>query len=150
MKTKARFLGTKPINGMEVSFFSPPHDEPDFLWVDLLQLAAVYMPQEAAERMVRHSHKFDMVSRPVEAAAHDGRIVNIVSRPMATGFCSFVDYSQGHILQNEDDWNLGPAALAFAVASADAQMEFAPLGFEGIARAFTNQGGPGLRGAVDV
>lgn len=146
----ARFLGSKPVNGHEVGFYSPPHGEPDFVWADLQQLASAFLPGEAAARMVQHTHKFDLVKRPVETVAHDGRIVTIVPGVMAHGFCNFIDAQNGHVQLTKEDWNNGPAAMAYIVASADAQIDFLPLGWDGIARAFNNQGGPYMRGMRDA
>lgn len=36
----AKILATTEINGKPVSFFTPPHAEPDFPWVDVQELAA--------------------------------------------------------------------------------------------------------------
>ena len=73
MKTKARYVGFKEIKNKKVSFFTPPHDEPDFLWVDLEELAKVFLPDEAAARMVKHSQHFGMGIHPVVAAVKDDR-----------------------------------------------------------------------------
>lgn len=145
--TKARFLGTVDIKDKQVSFFSPPHEEPDFLWVDLEELGKVFLPADAAIRMVKHSHKFGMVNRPTATAVHGDRIVTIVPHPMAQGFCAFIDHENGHVELNEDEWNAGPANLAYIRALADAHKKFMPLGFDGLAAAYRNQGGPNLRGA---
>lgn len=143
---KARFLGTVQVKDNEVSFFSPPHDEPDFLWVDLEELAKVFLPEDAAIRMVKHTHNFGMVNRPTTTAVRGDKIVTIVPHPMAQGFCAFIDRENGHVELNEDEWNLGPANLAYTKALADAHMEFMPLGIDGLLAAYRNQGGPYLEG----
>jgi len=145
--TKAHFLGKVDIKGKPVSFFSPPHDEPDFLWVDLEELAKAFLPDDAAIRMVKHSHNFGMVNRPTEAAVCGDKIVTIVPHPMAQGFCAFIDHENGHIELNEEEWSLGPANLAYVRAFADAHKKYMPLGFNGLFAAYSNQGGPYMRGA---
>lgn len=145
MGMKSHYLGSQPINGADVSFFSPPHDEPDFIWVDLQALARAFLPEEDAARMVKHAHRFDDACRPAQTAVHGDRIVTIVSHPMAHGFCSYIDETNGYVLAN-DGWDNGPAALAYIVAMADAQHNFMPLGFDGLAKAFNNAGGPSMRG----
>ncbi|KQV39173.1 MULTISPECIES: hypothetical protein [unclassified Rhizobium] len=145
--TKARFVGVVEIKGKPVSFFSPPHEEADFLWVDLEQLAQVFVPEDAAKRLVKHSHNFGVASRPTEAAVRDGKIVTIVPHPMAQGFCAFIDQQEGHIELQEDEWSLGPANLEYVKAFADAHSKFMPLSFEALAAAYRNQGGPHIRGA---
>lgn len=145
--TKARFLGTVDIKGKPVSFFSPPHEEPDFLWIDLEELAKVFLPDDAAIRMVKHSHNFGMANRPTEAAVRGDKIVTIVPHPMAQGFCAFIDHENGHVVLNEEEWNLGPANLAYVRAFADAHSKYMPLEFDGLFAAYRNQGGPHLRGS---
>ncbi|MGJ7039665.1 hypothetical protein J2Y63_002923 [Shinella sp. BE166] len=143
---KARFLGRAQVKDNEVSFFSPPHEEPDFLWVDLEELAKAFLSEDAAIRMVKHTHNFGMVNRPTTTAVRGDKIVTIVPHPMAQGFCAFIDHENGHVELDQDEWNVGPANLAYTRALAAAHEKFLPLGLEGLAATYRNQGGPQMRG----
>lgn len=144
--TKARLLGALEIKGKPVSFFSPPHTDPDFLWVDIEELARVFLPDDGAKRMVQHTHGFNVAGRKCEMAVSGDRLVTIVPHPMAQGFCAFIDKEAGHIELTEDEWNLGPANLAYTRAFADAHTQFMPMGFAELFAAYRNQGGPFLEG----
>jgi len=116
------------------------------LWVDIQELARVFLPDDAAKRMVQHTHGFDLAGRRCEMAVNGDRLVTIVPHPMAQGFCGFIDKENGHIELTEEDWNLGPANLAYTKAFADAHKNLMPLDFDGLFAAFRNQGGPYLEG----
>ncbi len=143
---KAKLLGTATINGKTVSFFSPPHGEADFLWVDVEELALSFLPPADARRMVSHAQNFDRANRAAETAVNGDKIVTIISHPMAQGLCSLIDQMSGHPLPKDDEWGGGPANLAYVVALADTQSKFRPLGISGLIAAFKNQGGPSMRG----
>jgi hypothetical protein len=140
----AKFVGSRVINGATVSFFTPPHDEPDLLWVDFVQLARAFLPEEDAVRFLRHSRNFGLDGATPAATARRGdEIVTIVSHPVAQGFCGYVDLRNG-VKVSDDDWGGGPAGVAYAVAMGTAQNEFAPMSFEQMGAAFHNAGGPSL------
>jgi len=145
-KKKARYVGSGDISGKSVSFFSPPHDEPDFLWVDLELLAKVFVSDETAIQLVKTSHQLGRLNRPTTTARHNGRIVTIVSHPFALGVCTLIDHQQGYVSASDIDWNNGPAALAYIKALAQAQRTFAPLSLEQMFAASRNEGGPFMRG----
>jgi hypothetical protein len=142
---RSRFLGTKPINGTEVSFFSPPHDGPDFLWVDVKELAMAFLPEDQANRMVGLAQSFGQEGRAVETTTHQDRIVTIAPLPIARGMCDLIDRLNGYVPDETSNWLNGPCALAYVVASSDAQFDYCPLGLQGIGDAFKNQGGPYMR-----
>ncbi|MCL7998001.1 hypothetical protein M8994_07070 [Brucella sp. 21LCYQ03] len=79
----AEFLANYTINGKEVSFFTPPNDEPDFLWVDIEELAQAFMPDEDAKRMVQHSHHLFEGERCVATVKNGDRIATVVSHAIA-------------------------------------------------------------------
>lgn len=143
MRVKAKFLATANINGSPVSFFTPPHDEPDFIWVDIYELACAFLPEDAASRMVNHAQNFDRENRAAETAAHDGKIRTIVSYPMARGMCGCIDQMNGNG-KDDEDWGGGPCENDYIFASCDVQNDHHPLSFEETLSAFHNQGGPGL------
>lgn len=142
---KAKLLGTATIEGKTVSFFSPPHGEADFLWVDVEELALAFLPPADARRMVSHAQNFDRANRAAETAVSGDRIVTIIPHPMAQGLCALIDQMNGHPLPKEDECG-GPANLAYVVALADTQRKYRPLSIGGLIAAFKNQGGPSMRG----
>lgn len=144
MLKPAEFLAKATINGKEVSFFTPPHDEPDFLWVDIEELARAFMPDEDAKRMVHHSHQLFEGERCVTTARNGDRIATVVSHAMAQGFCGFIDIMNGHDAENAEEPN-GPAHWAYCIASGKVGAEHAPKCFDDLFAAFKNQGGPFMR-----
>lgn len=147
MATKAKFVGMKEINGKSVSFFTPPHDEPDFLWVDVAELAKAFLPRSAARKLLRHSWSFarDMGDRPAQSAINGSAIVTIIPHSMAQGLCGAIDEINGEA-RGDDEWGGGPAETKYSVAAGHALHDFMPgMGFEGLFKAYHNVGGPFLR-----
>ncbi len=141
---QAKFLGTSDINGKPVSFFSPPHSEPDFLWVDVEQLAGAFLPSDAARRMLSMSHDFDRESRPVTTARAGDRIATIMCHAMAQGMCGAIDEALHNYVKG-DEWGGGPSETAYCIAAGRMMAEHHTLPFDLIGKAFHNQGGPFLR-----
>ncbi|MDX3930237.1 MAG: hypothetical protein QHC90_31245, partial [Shinella sp.] len=86
-----KFVGTAQINGKPVSFFTPPHSEPDFLWVDIEELAKAFLPRSAARKLLKMSHEFDRNNRPVTTARAGDRIATIMCHAMAQAMCGAID-----------------------------------------------------------
>lgn len=148
MLKPAKFLAKATINGKEVSFFTPPHDEPDFLWVDIEELARAFMQEADAMRMVKHSQNLFKGSRTVTTAPNGDRIATIGSHAMAQGLCGFIDLLNGHENARDEGFN-GPAHTKYCFATAAVSNEHAPMSFEEIFAAFKNPGGPYMRGLND-
>lgn len=138
-----RFLATADINNQSVSFFSPPHTEPDFPWVDVEELAAAFLDVEAAKRMVRHAHNFDRESRPVTTARSGDKIATIIPHAFAQGLCGAIDQWTGFVGQEEDD--TGPAHDAYCAAAGRVMADHWPLELDQLIHAFHNPGGPFLK-----
>jgi hypothetical protein len=149
MRIKSKYVNSAEINGRMVSFFTPPHDEPDFFWVDVEELARAFLPRAAARKMVKHSQDFDRTNRAAETAAHNGKIVTIISHPLAGGLCGAIDQLNGYQDSEEDEWGGGPAFLAYTKAAATIMQGHSSGGIPGLIAAFKNQGGPNLRGFKD-
>lgn len=145
-KVKSKFVNAVEINGKMVSFFSPPHDEPDFFWVDIYELANAFLSNDAAQTLVNHAQNFDRTNRAAETAAHNGRIVTVISHPLAHGLCGAIDGWNGHTDALEGEWGGGPAFLAYSVAAADIMRGHYGGGFSELMAAFKNQGGPSMQG----
>lgn len=142
----SKFLARTEINGSAVSFFSPPHAEPDFPWVDVEELAAAFLDAAPAKRMVEHAHNFDREHRPVTTARNGDRIATIIPHAFAQGLCGAIDQWSGFVASDDDDG--GPAFSAYCLAAGKVAVEHWPLDFEQIIHAFRNQGGHFLRGDV--
>lgn len=139
----SRFLARAEINGRPVSFFSPPHTEPDFPWVDVEELAAAFLEAEAAKRMVQHAHDFDRQNRPVTTARNGDKIATIISHAFAQGLCGAIDQWDGFVGKNEDD--TGPAHDAYCQAAGPVAADHWPLELDQLIHAFHNPGGPFLK-----
>ncbi|CDN96057.1 hypothetical protein [Agrobacterium tumefaciens] len=137
----AKFLATGKLNGKDVSFFLPPHDEPDFIWVDIGELAAAYLPEAEAVKLVRVAQALTATSgfRPVSTAANGDKISTIGSHPVAQAVCRVIDVANGNTEEN------GPVFLDYCFMSADLEYDHRTLGMTGIIAASKNQGGPFLR-----
>lgn len=142
MSTQAKFVGAYEINGKPVSFFTPPHDEPDFLWVDVEGLAKAFLPRAAARKMIKLSHKFETETR---LARHDERVVTIMCHAMAQGMCGAIDQDQHGYVKADDEWGGGPSETAYSIAAGRMMADHHPLPFSQLAKAFHNQGGPFMR-----
>ncbi|WP_454917448.1 hypothetical protein [Xanthobacter sediminis] len=140
MSTK---VGEATIRGKQVSFFTPPHNEPDFLWVDMEELARAFVPRRDVKLMVEIARKFaGGNARAYATARNEDRIATIVCHVMAQGFCGLVDRLAGY---GEEEH--GPAHTDYCFASADIEIKHGPKrGFEDIFAAFHNVGGPFMRG----
>lgn len=137
----ANKVGEATIRGKQVSFFAPPHSEPDFLWVDVEELAKAFLPRAVARRMVKHAQQFSPGHRAVVAVKNGDRIATIMCHAMAQGFCGFIDYQNGDGRDME-----GPAYAEYCVAAAKIEADHGALSFDGIFKAFHNNGGPFMRG----
>ncbi|WP_454914959.1 hypothetical protein [Xanthobacter sediminis] len=134
------------IRGKQVSFFTPPHNEPDFLWVDMEELARAFVPEKDVARMVSFARQFDPDGRAYSTARNGDRIATIVCHAMAQGFCGFID----HLADGGGDDMQGPAYTDYCLASADVENEHGSLNtIDGIVAAFHNNGGPFMRGMKD-
>lgn len=129
------------VNNRPVSFFSPPHAEPDFPWVDVEELAAAFLDADAAKRMVQHTHNFDRESRPMTTTWNGDRIVTIA---LAQGLCGAIDQWHGFAPKGEED--TGPAHDAYCLAAGHVAAEHWPLELDQLLHAFHNPGGPFLKG----
>lgn len=145
MERPAKLLTTAKINGKDVSFFSPPHDEPDFIWVDLEELVLAFLPAADAKRLVKHAQNFFPGHRSVATARNGDRIATIACHAMAQGVCSFIDVLNGHEKATDDGMN-GPAFREYCIASADVENSHGSLSIQDIGKAFRNNGGPFMRG----
>lgn len=146
MTRKAEFLCKQSIFGRHVSFFLPPHGEPDFLWADMEQLVRAVSPNSPPGEMLYRLQAINSQIRKTATVAHDGRIVTIAPTPVAQGFCAFVDLNNRHVDLNGDAWLSGPAVVAFSYALAAAHAQHCPLSREQLVEAVLNQGGPFFRG----
>ncbi len=136
-----KLIASADINGAPVAFFEPPHHEPDFLWVDGLQLARAFLPRAVADVL------FEAVMRnPQRSGARrvraGGRMVVLISHPITQGLCSAIDLSNG---DGED----GPAFNTYCRAAARLHQKHWPLGLSGLLAAAKNAGGPALRARTD-
>lgn len=147
-RVKSKFVAAVEINGKSVSFFTPPHDEPDFVWVDVEELTKAFLSRPAARRMVKHAQNFDRKNRAAETAAHNDKIVTIISHPMAQGLCSAIDAINGNEVNREEGMD-GPAFREYCTAAAKVGSDRESISFEWIIAAYKNQGGPNLRGFKD-
>lgn len=138
-----RSLTRADINGKPVSFFSPPHTEPDFPWVDIEELASAFLETEAAKRMVQHAHNFDRNTRPVTTARNGDKIATIVPHAFAQGLCGAIDQWNGFVGKDEDD--TGPAYDAYCRTAGHVAADHWPLDLNQLIHAFHNPGGPFLK-----
>lgn len=138
------FLTRADVNGRPVSFFSPPHAEPDFPWVDVEELAAAFLDAEAATRMVQHTHNFDRDNRPMTTTWNGDKIVTIVPHALAQGLCGAIDQWNGFVPEGEA--GAGPAHDAYCTAAGHVAAEHWPLELDQLLHAFHNPGGPFLKG----
>lgn len=139
----SKLLTQAEVNGRLVSFFSPPHMEPDFPWVDVEELARAFLPRPAAKRMVRHAHDFDRSNRPVTTTRNGDRIVTIMPHAFAQGLCGAIDQWNGFVEKDPDD--TGPAHDAYCAVAGRVAADHWPLEIDQLIHAFKNPGGPFLR-----
>jgi hypothetical protein len=131
-------LTTASINGHDVDFFEPPHTEPDFPWVDVLQLARAFLPEEPATLMLKSTQRFDD-GKTVKTIPIEGRLTTIMCHAMAQGLCGAID----QISDIDED---GPAFKAYCAVAGRVATEHWPMPIGEMLEAFHNQGGPFLRG----
>lgn len=139
-----RLLISADINGSPVSFFSPPHTQPDFPWVDIEELAAAFLDDGEAKRMVQHAQNFDRDKRPVTTARSGDKIVTIIPHAFAQGLCGAIDQWSGFVGKDEDD--TGPAHDVYCRTAGVVAADHWPLDFDQLIYAFRNPGGPFLEG----
>lgn len=142
----SRILTRAEVNGELVTFFSPPHTQPDFPWVDVEELAAAFLGADAAKRMVPHAHNFDERHRLVATAPNGDRIATIVPHAFAQGLCGAIDRWNGFVPADRDD--RGPTHWAYCAVAGEVAVDHWPLSFEDIIKAFRNPGGPFLKGGI--
>jgi len=141
MTRKAKFLCKQSIFGRHVSFFLPPHGEPDFLWADMDELVHAVSPDSPAGEMLYRLQAVNGDSQKTATVSHDGRIATIAPTPVTQGYCIFVDVMNGHADLNSPNHLQGPANTAFTYALAMAHNQYCPLSGEALAAAVFNQGG---------
>lgn len=145
MRVDSKFVASIEINQKPVSFFTPPHDEPDFLWVDIEELAKAFLPRSAARNMVKLSHKFETETQLVR---HGTRVRTIMCHAMAQGMCGSIDQTL-HGYVKSDEWGGGPSETAYCIAAGKVMAAHSPLPITELGRAFHNQGGPFMRAMRD-
>lgn len=134
-------LGEITLNGKQVSVFKPPHDEPDFPWVDVAELASALMDDGAAARIVKMTRGFGSDKRAYAVAKNGDGIATIICHAMAQGLCSMVDFHSGW----RGDPDGGAAHREYGFAFGKFAADHWPLSFEDIRHAFNNPGGHFLR-----
>jgi hypothetical protein len=136
-------LGEITVNGKQVSVFKPPHEEPDFPWVDVEQLAKAFLPRQAAKRIVEMTRKFGGDHRSYATARNGDRIAIIVCHAMAQGLVGMIDHFNGYVDEEES----GPAHQEYCFALGKFSADKAPMSFDDLMHAFHNPGGAFLRDA---
>lgn len=137
---RAEKLGEATINGKQVSFFSPPHDEPDFLWVDIGELTRAFLPRDASRKMVAMTQRFDKGGRVATTARNGAKVATIVSHAIAQAMTGAIDQLCGHA---EDG---GPCQSEYCRQAAYFTKDNSPMSLEQLVAAHKNVGGPFLRG----
>jgi hypothetical protein len=132
-------LASIDIKGKQVAFFKPPHTEPDFPWVDVLQLASAFLPTDAAEHMLRSTQRYED-GKTVKTIIDGGRLTTIMCHAMAQGLVGAIDELHGH---KEED---GPAFRLYCRQASKVAVEHWPMGVHSMIEAFHSPGGPFLRG----
>lgn len=135
-------LGEITLNGKTVSVFRPPHDEPDFPWVDVEELAKAYRPRQEARRIVKMTHQFGDGKRAYATARNGDRIATIIPHAMAHGLVATIDFGNGHRGDPEE----GPVHREYSIALGVFTAKHWSMSFEDIFHAFKNPGGEFLRG----
>lgn len=139
----AQFIASVEINGKSVSFFTPPHSEPDFLWVDVLELINAFVPLDDAVALTNAVRLYRLDgSSPFATAINGDRITTIACHSIAQGLCDAIDKSNKQKRKHG-----GPAFNAYSSAAAHTAIEHSNLGFAGMFEAFGNVGGPFMRSA---
>lgn len=132
-------LGEITIKGSAVSMFAPPHNEPDFPWVDVEELAQAFLPPSAAKRMVSHAQQFGGDTRTCATARNGDRIATIIPHALAQGLCGAIDQWSG------DKADEGPAFLEYCRAAGRFAADKSPMSIDALIHAFHNPGGKFLK-----
>lgn len=140
---RAEKLGEVTINGKQVSFFSPPHDEPDFPWVDVYELARAFTPKHRAKRIVEQTKRFSKGPSAVRAAKNGSSVTLIMCHAMAHGLMMALDFEAGHRGDDEE----GPAFIEYSRKAGVFFADNFKMSIEEIVHAFNNPGGPIMRAA---
>ncbi|WP_103171612.1 hypothetical protein [Paracoccus sp. SY] len=146
---RAEKLGEATINGKQVSIFTPPHDEPDFPWVDAYELARAFLPKPAAKEIVERTKRFSKGPSAVATTRNGGKVSIIMCHAMAQGLMGSIDDLSGHSDSEDGAWpDGGPAFQEYSINAGRFMADNWPLSFEDLMAAFKNQGGPFMRNAV--
>lgn len=132
-----KFLASVEINGRIVDFFEPPHEEPDFPWVDAFQLARAFLPKAVAYQQLGLAQQY---GQGTKAISHDGKIVTIMCHAIAQRMCSFLDCKRGCDIEED-----GPVFNAYSKAMGSIVSEHVDMSVEDISYAFRNSGGKYMR-----
>jgi len=137
-------LGEITVNGKSISMFTPPHPQPDFLWVDAEELAAAFLNAEDAKRMTQHAQRYGDDVRAVVTVPNGDRIATVMCHAMAQGLCGAIDHWKG--FKPKDDHDTGPAHNAYCLAAGRFMADNWPLSFEGMIHALRHPGGDFMKG----
>lgn len=138
-------LGEITVNGRRVTVFRPPHNDPDFPWVDVEELAKAYLPEARARHIVEMTHSFGGDVRAYATARNGDRIATIICHAMAHGLVGMVDFQNGYRGEFEE----GPAHREYSLAMGVFAADNWPMRFGEIIHAFKNPGGKFLAGMRD-
>jgi len=135
-------LGEITVNGKSVSVFQKPHDEPDFPWVDVEELAKAFLPRSRARRIVSLTQRFGEAEgqRACATARNGDRIATIICHAMAQGLCGLIDVEAGYHADEP-----GPAHTNYSAALGGFIHDKGLMSLEDMIAAFKNSGGPSLR-----
>lgn len=144
---RAEKLGEATINGKQVSFFSPPHDEPDMPWVDHYELLRAFVSKHDAKALVQKTRRFKDGAHVSVTARNGSRLVSIIPHAIAQGLLGALDDVNGDKAE-EGSWpEGGPRYSAYCLAAGVFAADNWPLSLEEIIHAFHSPGGPILRSA---
>lgn len=127
-------IGQATINGKQVSFFSPAHDEPDFPWVGQYELFRAFMGRNDAKGLMKVTERFEGKKTGV-AAKNGSRITTIIPHGVAQSFCGGLDRRHGHPDEG------GPAFRAYCFAAGEFCRTQWPMTMDQMLAAYKNTGG---------
>lgn len=127
------------INGKKVSFFTPPHDEPDLPWVSHSELLKAFLSEVDAAKAAAETRRYKDEGLVAFAAKSDRKVVNIIPHLIAQGLCEALDRWNGHVGGD------GPAFPVYCNAAADFARAEYPMSLDYMNAAVKNNGGPILR-----
>ncbi|RWR28844.1 hypothetical protein D2T31_12080 [Sinirhodobacter populi] len=136
---RAEKIGEATINGKQVSFFTPPHDEPDFPWVDHYELLRAFVGRSDAKALVSKTRRFKDGQMVSVSAKNGAKIVSIIPHGIAQALIGALDNANGH---GDED---GPAFNAYCRAAGEFCKDHWPQSLEYMLAAFKNNGGPIMR-----